>query len=123
LDHPGAGHHTSIACCPGAITEMIPAHRQLQVQVLSNAGRPLTVTAGEPGTHGATVAGMQGCGAPDAAITCGLVGLLHSPNGRMFTIGAKSMIVAQPRAGLTGDAANDDGAAPNGQVSSAPSTT
>src|SRR5438445_13821577 len=104
------------------MTEITPAHRQLQVQALTSAGFPAVVTAGEPGTQGDTVAGRQGCGvntpraAVVAAATCGLVGLLHRPNGLMFTIGAKSMTVEAetlvPRAGLVEDAAKDDGAAP-----------
>jgi hypothetical protein len=76
---------------------------------------------------------MQGCGvstpraAAVAAATWGFVGLLHRPNGLMFAIGAKSMIVAAealvPRAGLVGDADKDDGAAPTLQVRTAPSTS
>ena len=30
--------YTCAACCPGLMTEMIPAHKQLQVQALSSAG-------------------------------------------------------------------------------------
>ena len=115
------------------MTEMTPAHKQLHVQALSSAGRPPIVTAGEPGTQGDAVAGMQGCGvktpaaADVAAMTCGLAGLLQMPNGWMFTIGAKSMIVAAapllPRVGFAGNAASADGAAPNVQVRMAPSTT
>jgi hypothetical protein len=109
------------------MTEMTPAHKQLQVQALSRAGRPPIVTAGDPGTHGETVAGMQGCGAPDALMTAGFVGLLQMPNGLMFAKGAKSMIVAAPAlvppAGLAGEAAKIDGAAPKLQLNTAPSTT
>jgi hypothetical protein len=114
------------------MTEMTPAHKQLHVQALSSAGRPPIVTAGEPGTQGDAVAGMQGCGvktpaaADVAAMTCGLAGLLQMPNGLMFANGAKSMIVAAPAfvppAGL-GDAESVDGAAPKLQVRTAPSTT
>jgi hypothetical protein len=115
------------------MTETTPAHKQLQVQALSSAGRPPIVTAGDPGTQGEAVAGMQGCGvktpkaADVAAMTCGLLGLLHRPNGLIFTKGAKSMIVAAPAlvplAGLAGGAAKIDGAAPKLQVRMAPSTT
>jgi len=115
------------------MTEITPAHKQLQVQVLSSAGCPATVTAGEPGTQGDTVAGTQGCGVNTplasavAAMTCGLVGLLQIPNGLMLAIGAKSMMVAAdtlpPCTGLAGDAASEDGDAPKLQVRTAPSTT
>ena len=108
------------------MTEMTPAHKQLHVQALSSAGRPPIVTAGEPGTQGDTVAGMQGCG-DKRAMTAGFVGLLQMPNGLMFAKGAKSMIVAAPAlappAGLAGDAANPEGAAPKLQATMAPSTT
>jgi hypothetical protein len=108
------------------MTEMTPAHKQLQVQALSSAGMPPIVTAGEPGTHGETVAGTHGRGGP-SAMTAGFAGLLHRPNGLMFANGRKSMIVAAPAlvppAGLAGDAASADGAAPKLQVRTAPSTT
>lgn len=58
-----------------------------------------TVTVGVPGTHGIVNAGIQGAGvgvpsaAAVAAITTGLVGALHIPNGGTFTIGLLSMIV------------------------------
>src|SRR5205807_10273789 len=115
------------------MTEMTPAHKQLHVQALSSAGRPPIVTAGEPGTQGDAVAGTHGCGvktpaaADVAAMTCGLAGLLQMPNGWMFTIGAKSMIVAAalllPRVGFAGQAAGADGTAPNVQVTKAASST
>jgi hypothetical protein len=78
---------------------MTPAHAQAQVDVFVRAGTPLTDTAIEPGVHGAAVTGMHGCGvntpraAAVAAITCGLLGLMHIPNGGMFTLGAKSATV------------------------------
>lgn len=115
------------------MTETTPAHKQLQVQALSSAGRPLIVTVGDPGTQGDAVAGMQGCrvktprAADVAAMTCGLLGLLQMPNGLMFANGAKSMIVAPPAlvplAGLAGETAKIDGAAPKLQLNTAPSTT
>src|SRR5207248_11130976 len=115
------------------MTEMTPAHKQLHVQAVSSAGWSPIVTAGEPGTQGDAVAGMQGCGvktpaaADVAAMTCGLVGLLQMPNGLMFANGAKSMIVAAPAlvppAGLAGDAANAEGVEPKLQVRTAPMTT
>ena len=69
---------------------------------------------------------MQGFGVKGGVLTAGFARLLHRPNGLMFAKGAKSMIVAAPAfvppAGL-GDAASADGAAPNVQVRTAPSTT
>ena len=115
------------------MTETTPAHKQLQVQALSSAGRPPIVTAGDPGTQGDAVAGMQGCGVKTPALcavamlTAGFARLLHRPNGLIFTKGAKSMIVAAPAlvppAGLAGDAAKLDGAVPKLQLNTAPSTT
>ena len=71
-----------------------PAQVHMRVQVAFNAGMLFTITVGEPGIHGATVAGTHGTGEPSAAITAGFVGAVHIPNGMMFTIGAKSIIVA-----------------------------
>jgi hypothetical protein len=84
---------------PGSWIVIMPAHMQLQVQVLSSVGCWATIVT-PPGTQGALVAGMQGCGvrtpiaAEVAAATCGLAMLLHMPNDEMFTIGAKSWILA-----------------------------
>lgn len=53
-----------------------------------------------PGAQGATIAGIQGIGvntpiaAAVAEATVGLLGDWHIPKGRMFTNGAKSMMVA-----------------------------
>jgi hypothetical protein len=109
------------------MTETTPAHKQLQVQALSSAGRPPIVTAGDPGTQGEAVAGMQGFGVKGGVLTAGFARLLHRPNGLMFAKGAKSMIVAAPAllppAGLAGDAANAEGVEPKLQVRTAPSTT
>jgi hypothetical protein len=58
------------------------------------------MTVGEPGTHGATVQGMQGMGvstpiaAAVAAATSGFAGDMHMAKGMIFAMGAKSMIVA-----------------------------
>jgi hypothetical protein len=86
-----------------------------------------------PGVHGEVVAGMHGIGvktpsaAAVAAATVGFAILMHMPNGAMFTIGAKSMIVA---AGIfpaltpvTGKTVNVEGAAPNVQARLAVETT
>jgi len=73
---------------------------QLHIDELSRAGNPPFVTVGEPGAHGAAVAGIQGIGVstPNAAAvalaTTGFAGDMHIPKGMIFTMGAKSMIVA-----------------------------
>jgi hypothetical protein len=84
---------------PGSEIVIIPAHMHVQVQVLSSVGCCATIVT-PPGTHGALVAGMQGCGvrtpsaADVAAATWGLAMLLHMPNGMMLVIGAKSWMFA-----------------------------
>jgi hypothetical protein len=85
-----------------------------------------------PGVHG-VVTGTQGIGvstpnaAAVAAATVGFARLVHMPNGAMFTIGAKSMIVA---AGIfehdtidVGSTVKVEGASPNGHINAAPETT
>src|SRR4029079_10054362 len=70
------------------------------IDVLLSAGKFLSRTVGEPGTHGAGVAGMQGCGvrtpsaAAVAAATWGLAGLMHMPKGMMFFMEMWSMMFA-----------------------------
>ena len=106
---------------------------QVHMDELSRAGKPPFVTVGEPGVHGATVAGMQGMGvrtpnaAAVAAATVGFAGDIHIPNGMIFAMGAKSMIVA---AGITevevvgADVATSVlGATPNVHISIAPVQT
>lgn len=66
---------------------------QVSVQALLKAGMFAISTVGEPGAHGVLVAGTHGMGtstpsaAAVAAATIGLAGLLHMPNGGIFTIG------------------------------------
>jgi hypothetical protein len=85
---------------PACTTEIWPPHMHMRRQVLVTAGTPPTVTFGEPGVQGDDVAGTHGWGvktpaaADVAAITCGLDGAEHIPNGAMFTIGALSVIRA-----------------------------
>jgi hypothetical protein len=58
------------------------------------------ITVGDPGTQGAVVTGMQGCGvstpwaAAVAAATWGLEGVVHMPKGSTLFMGMLSMIVA-----------------------------
>lgn len=56
-----------------------------------SAGKLPTKTVGEPGTQGATIAGIQGCGfstpgggAAVAAATAGLAVELHIPKGKIL---------------------------------------
>jgi hypothetical protein len=85
-----------------------------------------------PGVQG-VVTGTQGIGvstpkaAAVAAATVGFARLVHMPNGAMFVIGAKSMMVA---AGIfetdtmdVGNTVSVEGAAPNGHINIAPETT
>ncbi len=113
--------------------KMTPPQAHWHVCVLSRAGMlPISVLAA-PALHGPVVIGMQGWGvstpiaADVAAATCGLASDMHMPNGMMFVIGTKSMIVA---AGTTlafvrlmGSTTKVDGAAPKGHCSMAPWTT
>jgi hypothetical protein len=68
-------------------------------QFFINAGKLLTISL-PPGAHGATITGMQGIGvktpiaADVAEATVGFAKDLHMPKGMMFTMGAKSMILA-----------------------------
>jgi hypothetical protein len=134
------GHHPPGKCCgictlvsPGSVIAITPPHWQLHVETLSNALNFAICTDTAPGVQGELVAGMQGCGvstpkaAAVAAVTCGLDGLLHMPNGMMLVIGTWSITVA---AGcfsvctwLAGSTTKVEGALPNGQDSFAPFTT
>jgi hypothetical protein len=97
------------------------------------AGFYPTSTVGEPGVHGATVAGTQGIGvktpiAADVALaTVGLAKELHIPKGMMFVKGLLSIIVPTglfPAITLSADSkAKTLGAAPKVHVSCAPTVT
>ncbi len=106
---------------PALLNEIIPPHAQLALHASLSAGILRTMTVGEPGAHGAGMTGMHGIGvstpnaAAVAAATCGLDGLLQTPNGGMFTIGLLSMMLP---AGLNSPltfptTTNVDGAIPN----------
>jgi hypothetical protein len=79
------------------------------------------------------VAGMHGCGvstpiaAAVAAATCGLVGLMHIPNGAMLATGVKSMMFAagifEQATRLAGSTVSVDGATPKVHARVAPETT
>jgi len=78
---------------PGVTNVMTPAHMHMRVEVLSSVGMLPRRTVGAPGTHGATVIGIQGIGvstpiaAAVAAATIGFAGDMHMANGMMFTMG------------------------------------
>lgn len=119
---------------PGLVTWITPAHMHISFALLFNAGFPPMSTVGDGGTHGAVVAGMHGIGvntpraAAVAAITVGLEGELHIPNGMMFVIGMLSMIVAAgfpsiSTGGPCGITTNTDGAMPKEHASWALMTT
>jgi hypothetical protein len=80
--------------------EITPPQVHMHWLVSFKAGILPMSTVGEPGTHGAAVAGMHGAGvgtpraADVAAITAGFEGALHIPNVAMLVKGMKSIMVA-----------------------------
>jgi len=78
---------------PGFVIVITPAHMQVSMAVWSMIGLLLTNTVGTGGTQGAVSAGTHGIGvstpsaAAVAAITTGLVGDMHMPNGGTLAIG------------------------------------
>lgn len=113
---------------------MTPAQVHIHLLLLFKAGKVPSNTVGDPGAQGATVTGMQGMGvstpraAVVAAATVGLAREVHMPKGRMFTMGAKSIMLAAsgPPAivgapfGIT---INELGATPKEHCNVAPITT
>src|SRR3954469_4577449 len=79
---------------------MTPPHIQVQVETLSSAGMPPSMTVEAPGAQGATVFGMHGIGvntpraAAVAEATVGFDGDMHMPKVGMFIIGLLSMMLA-----------------------------
>lgn len=112
---------------------MTPAHMHMHFEVLLSAGMPPTITVGEPGAHGATVAGTHGIGvstpsaAAVAAATTGFATLVHIPNVGMLTNGLWSMMFAAGSpphiVRLIGSTFNTLGATPNVHISCAVATT
>jgi len=113
---------------------MTPPQVHIHLLLLFKAGNAPSNTVGDPGTQGATVTGTQGMGvntpraAAVAAITEGLAAEVHIPKGRMFTIGAKSIMLAAngPPAivgGPLGITINELGAIPKEHCNVAPITT
>lgn len=72
---------------------MTPPQAHMHFELSFSVGMDPIITVGAPGTQGATVIGTHGIGvntpsaAAVAAATVGLEGLLHIPNGMMFSIG------------------------------------
>ncbi len=100
---------------------------------LLRAGMLPIKTVGDPGTHGATVAGTQGIGVktPKAAAvaeaTVGLAGQLHIPKVGILTIGLLSIILAAGTllhiVQFVGNTIRLVGAAPKEHCNIAPITT
>lgn len=110
-----------------------PPHMHRFVLMLSSAGMPPINTLIAPTFQGDVTTGMHGCGvntpiaAAVAAATIGLLGVMHIPNGMMFFMGMKSMILA---AGcmpditrFSGVIINTEGATPKTQAKLAKLTT
>src|SRR5471030_780853 len=117
---------------PGALIAITPPHMHISFDELFSAGILPISTVGEPGTHGAVVAGMHGIGvstpsaAAVAAATIVLASDWHMPNGRMFTIGLLSMMLASGTAvstALAGNTISVPGATPKLHLSIAPMQT
>jgi hypothetical protein len=104
----------------------------MHLEFISSAGMLPINTVGAPGTHGAGVTGVQGSGvktpnfAAVAAATTGLAMLLHMLNGKIFTNGLLSMMLAMGsdcKTRLTGKTMSEDGATPNEHCIIAPILT
>jgi hypothetical protein len=106
---------------PGMLTVITPPTEQVHMLPLWMAGMPRMVTVEEPSVQG-EVAGTQGVGTPAAAA----VRTLQFPNGFMFIMGTKSMMLAAGCiSAVTGGptTVSADGAAPDVQESMAPFVT
>jgi hypothetical protein len=72
-----------------------PAHMHINFELLFNAGILPINTVGEPGAQGATVLGTQGPGVKTGPFQLvGFDGELHTPKGKILTMGLLSMMVA-----------------------------
>ncbi len=86
--------------CAGDTIEITPPQLHMSLEELLSAGKLAIRTVGEPGAHGAAIAGIQGIGVstPKAAAvadaTVGLAMDVHIANGGIFAIGLLSIIVA-----------------------------
>lgn len=104
----------------------------MSFDVESSAGILPINTVGAPGAHGEAVTGTQGIGvntpraAAVAAATVGFANDEQTPNGGIFTIGAKSMMVAAGvpvKVQLVGNTTSEEGAAPKLHIIDAPMHT
>jgi hypothetical protein len=111
---------------------MTPPQLHINLDEFCSAGIPPIITVGHPGAQGAAVTGIQGIGvstpnaAAVAAITMGLAGQLHMPNGGTFIIGLLSMMLAAGAPAITRFAGNTDktlGATPKLHCRVAPAAT
>lgn len=118
--------------CAGATIWITPPQLHINFESFCSAGIEPISTVGEPGAHGAAVAGTHGIGvntpsaAAVAAATIGFAGQLHMPNGMTFTMGALSMMVAAGAPAMThgvGKTFNDEGATPKLHCSMVPVVT
>lgn len=103
--------------CDVVIIEITPVYAQISFDSCVRIGAVLAIQVGFPTIHGAGVIGIQADGAPSAAITAGLSGLLQDPNGKIFIKGLLSRIFATGRLLimilLSGNTPNGIGAVPN----------
>jgi hypothetical protein len=85
--------------CSGVTTEITPPKAHAHFDVSNRHGTPLTEVVTEPGAQAEVGVGMHACGvktpwaATVAAATAGLIGLMHKPNGGIFTCGFISATV------------------------------
>ncbi len=97
-----------------------PPTVHINLELLLRAGVLPIKTVGEPGVHGAVIAGTQGCDTPaDAAVFN-----WHVPNGLILTVGLLSIIVAadwfEIITLLAGDTSSVPGADPETHIIDAP---
>src|SRR5262245_14735183 len=104
----------------------------MHLDVLLSAGMFAIITVGDPGAHGAGMTGTHGMGvstpiaAAVAEATAGLDGVMHIPNGGMFTIGLLSMMLAAGAPAivlLVGRTLSELGAMPKLHIITAPEVT
>jgi hypothetical protein len=119
---------------PPKLIVIAPPKLHIHIELSLSAGLPPTRTVGDPGAHGAAVAGTQGPGVntPSAAAVndavAGLARLLQTPKGAMFMNGLLSMMFAAGlfsimTGGPVGITVKLLGATPNEQLNNAPVTT
>ena len=117
---------------PAKLNVIAPPNAHWHVEELFSAGKLAICTVGAPGFHG-VVTGRHGIGvrtpraAAVAAATVGFDSELHIPNGGMFMIGLKSMMLAAgmlfTMTRLIGGTTSELGATPKAHVIIAPMTT